>query len=54
MSQLHSLAVNGVSYELPTMNQFTSQLTELGRAMQSMVISAYDNPNDSKPHSFFL
>jgi dGTP triphosphohydrolase len=42
MSQLHSLAVNGVSYDLPTMNQFTSQLTELGRAMQSMGISAYD------------
>ena len=40
MSQLHSLAVNGVSYELPTMNQFTSQLTELGRAMQSMGITA--------------
>ena len=48
MSQLHSLAVNGVSYELPTMNQFTSQLTELGRAMQSMGISAYDMTNTIK------
>ena len=48
MSQLHSLAVNGVSYELPTMNQFTSQLTELGRAMQSMGISAYDMTNAIK------
>ena len=48
MSQLHSLAVNGVSYELPTMNQFTSQLTELGRAMQSMGVSAYDMTNAIK------
>ncbi len=48
MSQLHSLAVNGVSYELPTMNQFSSQLQDLGRAMQSMGISAYDMTNAIK------
>ena len=42
MPQLHSIAVNGVVYELPSMNQFSSQLQDLARAMSSVGVSAYD------------
>ena len=42
MSQLHSIAVNGTVYELPSMNQFSSQLQDLARAMSSAGVSAYD------------
>ena len=42
MSQLHSIAVNGAVYELPSMNQFSSQLQDLARAMSSVGVSAYD------------
>ena len=42
MSQLHSIAVNGTVYELPSMNQFSSQLQDLARAMSSVGVSAYD------------
>ncbi len=45
MSQLHSIAVNGTVYELPTMNQFSSQLQDLGRAMQSAGVTAYEMTN---------
>lgn len=42
MPQLHSIAVNGAVYELPSMNQFSSQLQDLARAMSSVGVSAYD------------
>lgn len=42
MPQLHSIAVNGAVYELPSMNQFSSQLQDLARAMSSAGLSAYD------------
>ena len=42
MPQLHSIAVNGTVYELPSMNQFSSQLQDLARAMSSTGISAYE------------
>lgn len=42
MSQLHSIAVNGTVYELPSMNQFSSQIQDLARAMSSTGVSAYD------------
>lgn len=42
MPQLHSIAVNGTVYELPTMNQFSSQLQDLARAMSSTGVSAYE------------
>ena len=42
MPQLHSIAVNGTVYELPSMNQFSSQLQDLARAMSSVGVSAYD------------
>ena len=42
MSQLHSIAVNGTVYELPSMNQFSSQLQDLARAISSVGVSAYD------------
>ena len=42
MPQLHSIAVNGAVYELPSMNQFSSQLQDLARAMSSTGISAYE------------
>lgn len=42
MPQLHSIAVNGAIYELPSMNQFSSQLQDLARAMSSVGVSAYD------------
>ena len=42
MSQLYSIAVNDTVYELPSMNQFSSQLQDLARAMSSVGVSAYD------------
>ena len=42
MPQLHSIAVNGAVYELPSMNQFSSQLQDLARAMSSTGVSAYE------------
>lgn len=42
MPQLHSIAVNSTVYELPTMNQFSSQLQDLARAMSSTGVSAYE------------
>lgn len=42
MSQLHSIAVNGTVYELPSMSQFSSQIQDLARAMSSVGVSAYD------------
>ena len=45
MPQLNSIVVNGVHYDLPSAPQFSSQLQDLGRAMQSTGISAYDMTN---------
>ena len=42
MPQLHSIAVNGAVYELPSMNQFSSQLQDLARAMSSTGVTAYE------------
>ena len=42
MPTLNHIAVNGVTYDLPSAQQFSSQLQELGRAMQSFGISAYE------------
>lgn len=42
MSQLHSIAVNGTVYELPSMNQFSSQIQDLARAMSSTGVTAYE------------
>lgn len=42
MPQLHSIAVNGAVYELPTMNQFSSQVQALANAMSSTGVSAYE------------
>lgn len=41
MPQLHSIAVNGAVYELPTMNQFSAQVQDLARAMSSTGVTAY-------------
>lgn len=42
MPQLHSIAVNGAVYELPSMDQFSSQLQDLARAMSSTGVTAYE------------
>lgn len=42
MPQLHSIAVNGAVYELPSMNQYSGQLQDLARALSSVGVSAYD------------
>lgn len=42
MPQLHSIAVNGTVYELPSMNQFSSQIQDLARAMSSTGVTAYE------------
>ena len=41
MAQLHSIAVNGVVYELPNMKQFSSQLESLAQAMSATGVTAY-------------
>ena len=48
MPQLNSIVVNGVHYDLPSAPQFSSQLQDLGKAMQSMGISAYEMTNTIK------
>ena len=47
MSQLHSIAVNGTVYEMPSMNQFSSQLQDLARAMSSVGMSAFAIANET-------
>lgn len=42
MPQLHSIAVNGAVYELPSIDQFSSQLQDLARAMSSTGVTAYE------------
>ena len=47
MAILNSIVVNGVKYDLPSPStqQFSSQLQDLGHAMQSMGITAYELVN---------
>ena len=47
MAILNSIVVNGVKYDLPSPStqQFSSQLQDLGHAMQSMGITAYQLVN---------
>lgn len=44
MAILNSIVVNGIEYDLPgsSAQQFSSQLQDLGHAMQSMGITAYE------------
>ena len=42
MAQLHSIAVNGMIYDLPSMNQFSDQLQSLAQAMSATGITAYE------------
>ena len=44
MAILNSIVVNGMKYDLPSpsVQQFSSQLQDLGHAMQSMGITAYE------------
>ena len=42
MPQLHSISVNDTVYELPSMNQFSSQIQDLARAMSSTGVTAYE------------
>ena len=48
MPQINSIVINGTQYDLPTASQFSSQLQDLGKAMQSMGISAYEMTNAIK------
>ena len=48
MPQINSIVINGTHYDLPTAPQFSSQLQDLGKAMQSMGISAYEMTNAIK------
>lgn len=48
MPQINSIVINGTHYDLPTAPQFSSQLQDLGKAMQSMGISAYEMTNTIK------
>lgn len=47
MAILNSIVVNGMKYDLPgsSAQQFSSQLQDLGHAMQSMGITAYELVN---------
>ena len=47
MAILNSIVVNGTKYDLPSssIEQFSSQLQDLGHAMQSMGITAYELVN---------
>ena len=45
MPQIHSIEVNGIVYELPSANQFSSDLQDLGRAMQSSGMTAQEMIN---------
>lgn len=45
MAQLHSIAVNGAVYELPTMNQFSGQLQSLAQAMANTGVTAHEMTN---------
>lgn len=47
MAFLNSIVVNGIKYDLPgsSAQQFSSQLQDLGHAMQSMGITAYQLVN---------
>lgn len=42
MEQLHSIAVNGITYDLPNMNQFSDQLQSLTQAMSATGVTAYE------------
>ena len=42
MSQLHSIAVNGIEYELPSINQFSSQIQDLAQTMSSIGVTVYE------------
>ena len=48
MPQINSIVINGTHYDLPTASKFSSQLEDLGQAMQAMGISAYDMTNAIK------
>ena len=48
MPQINSIVINGTHYDLPTASQFSSQLQDLGKAMQSMGITAYEMTNAIK------
>ena len=54
MPQINSIVINGTQYDLPTASQFSSQLQDLGKAMQSMGISAYEMTNAIKRMSEVL
>ena len=45
MAQLHSISVNGVVYELPTINQLSGQLQSLAQAMENTGITAQEMTN---------
>ena len=47
MSQLHSIAVNGTVYEMPTltMSQFSGQLQSLAQAMANTGVTAHEMTN---------
>ena len=42
MAQLRSIAVNGMIYDLPSMNQFSDQLQSLAQAMSATGVTAYE------------
>ena len=42
MSQIYSIAVNDTVYELPPMNQISSQLQDLEQTMSSTGVTAYE------------
>ena len=42
MPQIYSIAVNDTVYELPPMNQLSSQLQDLEQAMSSTDVAAYE------------
>ena len=54
MPQINSIVINGTHYDLPTASQFSSQLQDLGKAMQSMGVTAYEMTNAIKRMSEVL
>ena len=42
MAQLQSITINGMTYDLPNMNQFSDQLQSLAQAMSATGVTAYE------------
>lgn len=42
MAQLHSITINGMTYDLPNMDQFSNQLQSLAQVISATGVTAYE------------